>query len=80
MTGSCKYTQDGVVVIGTKDTQPINLVAGTSGQVLVSGGANSPVWVNASSLTTGVATTAVSATNISGGSSVVKGSARLFTI
>ena len=28
MTGSCKYTQDGVVVIGTKDTQPINLVAG----------------------------------------------------
>ena len=42
--------------------------AGTSGQVLVSGGTNSPVWVNASSLTTGVATTAVSATNISGGS------------
>ena len=28
MTGSCKYTQDNVVVIGTKDTQPINLVAG----------------------------------------------------
>lgn len=42
--------------------------AGTSGQVLVSGGTGSPVWVNASSLTTGVATTAVSATNISGGS------------
>ena len=42
--------------------------AGTSGQVLVSGGTNSPVWVNASSLTTGVATTAVSATNITGGS------------
>ena len=28
MAGSCKYTQDGVVVIATKDTQPINLVAG----------------------------------------------------
>jgi hypothetical protein len=42
--------------------------AGTSGQVLVSGGTNSPVWVNASSLTTGVATTAVTATNIAGGS------------
>jgi len=42
--------------------------AGTSGQVLVSGGTSSPVWVNASSLTTGVATTAVTATNIAGGS------------
>ena len=28
MAGSCKYTQDGVEVIATKDTQPINLVAG----------------------------------------------------
>ena len=42
--------------------------AGTSGQVLVSGGTNSPVWVNASSLTTGTATVAVTATNIAGGS------------
>lgn len=42
--------------------------AGTSGQVLVSGGVNSPVWVNASSLTTGTATVAVTATNIAGGS------------
>lgn len=42
--------------------------AGTSGQVLVSGGTSSPVWVNASSLTTGVATVAVTATNIAGGS------------
>jgi len=42
--------------------------AGTSGQVLVSGGTGSPVWVNASSLTTGTATTAVTATNIAGGS------------
>ena len=42
--------------------------AGTSGQVLVSGGTGSPVWVNASSLTTGTATVAVTATNIAGGS------------
>lgn len=42
--------------------------AGTSDQVLVSGGTNSPVWVNASSLTTGTATVAVTATNIAGGS------------
>ena len=27
MAGSCKLTQDGVVVIATKDTQPINLLA-----------------------------------------------------
>ena len=42
--------------------------AGTSGQVLVSGGTGSPVWVNASSLTTGTATVATTATNIAGGS------------
>ena len=42
--------------------------AGTSGQVLVSGGTNTPVWVNASSLTTGTSTVAVTATNIAGGS------------
>jgi hypothetical protein len=42
--------------------------AGTSGQVLVSGGTGSPVWVNAASLTTGTATVAVTATNIAGGS------------
>ena len=42
--------------------------AGTSGQILVSGGTNSPVWVNASSVTAGNATTATSASNITGGS------------
>ena len=42
--------------------------AGTSGQVLISGGTGSPVWVNASSLTTGTATVATTATNIAGGS------------
>jgi len=28
MNGSCKYTQDGIELIATKDTQPVNLVAG----------------------------------------------------
>ena len=28
MNGSCKYTQEGVELIATKDTQPVNLVAG----------------------------------------------------
>lgn len=78
---AANFTLTEKVTGGTSGASGLGLsAAGTSGQVLVSGGANSPVWVNASSLTTGVATTAVSATNISGGSSVVKGSARLFTI
>jgi hypothetical protein len=42
--------------------------AGTSGQVLTSGGSNAPSWVNQSSLTVGTAGTATLATNISGGS------------
>jgi len=42
--------------------------AGTSGQILTSGGTGSPVWVNASSVTAGTATTATSASNITGGS------------
>ena len=42
--------------------------AGTSGQILTSGGTGSPVWVNASSVTAGNATTATSASNITGGS------------
>jgi len=28
MNGSCKYTQEGVELVATKDTQPINLLAG----------------------------------------------------
>ena len=42
--------------------------AGTSGQVLTSGGTASPVWVNASALTVGTATSATTASNILGGS------------
>ena len=56
--------------------------AGTSGQVLVSGGTGSPVWVNASSLTTGTATVATTATNIAGGSAgqlIIQSDANLST-
>jgi hypothetical protein len=42
--------------------------AGTSGQVLTSGGAGSPTWVNAASITAGSSTNATYATNIAGGS------------
>ena len=33
MAGSCKYTQDGVEVIATKDTQPINLMGGSRHEI-----------------------------------------------
>jgi hypothetical protein len=42
--------------------------AGTSGQVLTSGGTSAPTWTAQSSLTVGTATTATTATNIAGGS------------
>ncbi len=42
--------------------------AGTSGQVLTSGGSGAPTWVNAASITAGTATNATFATNIAGGS------------
>ena len=42
--------------------------AGTSGQVLTSGGSGAPTWVNAASITAGTATNATFATNINGGS------------
>ena len=42
--------------------------AGTSGQILVSGGTGSPTWVAASSISAGTATLATTATNIAGGS------------
>jgi len=28
MSGSCKYTQEGIELIATKETQPVNLLAG----------------------------------------------------
>ncbi len=42
--------------------------AGTSGQILTSGGSGSPTWVNAASITAGTATNATYASNINGGS------------
>lgn len=42
--------------------------AGTSGQVLISGGSSAPTWVNATSLQTGTAVNATYATNVAGGS------------
>lgn len=42
--------------------------AGTSGQLLSSGGSSSPTWISASSLTVGTASNATTATNIAGGS------------
>ncbi len=42
--------------------------AGTSGQLLSSGGSSAPTWISASSLTVGTALTATTATNIAGGS------------
>jgi hypothetical protein len=43
-------------------------LAGSAGQILVSGGTGSPTWVSGSALTVGTATVATSATNIQGGS------------
>jgi len=42
--------------------------AGNSGQLLISGGSGAPSWINASAITAGTATTATSASNITGGS------------
>jgi len=41
--------------------------AGTSSQVLLSGGSGAPTWTNQSSLSVGSATTATTASNVSGG-------------
>jgi hypothetical protein len=57
----------GAVVYSTGSAMALSL-AGTSGQVLTSGGTSGPTWVSASSLSTGTATTATTATNIAGGS------------
>lgn len=57
----------GAVVYSTSSALLVS-AAGTSGQVLTSGGSSAPTWVNASSLSTGTATTATKATNIAGGS------------
>jgi hypothetical protein len=66
-TGAALSGVAGAVAYSTGSALALSL-AGTSGQVLTSGGTSGPTWVNASSLSTGVATTATTATNIAGGS------------
>jgi hypothetical protein len=57
----------GAVAYGT--ATGINLsAAGTSGQVLISGGSSGPSWINSTGLQTGTAVNATYATNVAGGS------------
>jgi hypothetical protein len=66
-TGSSLTAAAGAIVYSTSGGLAINS-AGTSGQLLQSAGTGTPIWVNASSLTTGTATNATNAANITGGS------------
>lgn len=66
-TGSALTAAAGAVPYSTSSGMGLSL-AGTSGQILVSGGTGSPTWVSGSTLTVGTATVATSATNIQGGS------------
>jgi hypothetical protein len=66
-TGSALTAAPGAVPYSTASGMGLSL-AGTSGQILVSGGTGSPTWVSGSTLTVGTATVATSATNIQGGS------------
>lgn len=66
-TGAALTGVAGAIVYSQGSAFGLSL-AGTSGQILTSGGTSGPTWVNASSLSTGTATTATTATNISGGS------------
>jgi hypothetical protein len=66
-TGSALTAAAGAVAYSTASGLGLT-AAGTSGQVLVSGGTNAPTWVAASSISAGTATTAVTAQNIAGGS------------
>ena len=66
-TGAALTGVAGAIVYSSGSAFGLSL-AGTSGQVLTSGGTSGPTWVNASALSTGTATTATTATNIAGGS------------
>jgi len=66
-TGSALSAVAGAVAYSSGSGLGLTL-AGTAGQVLVSGGTNAPTWVSASSITSGAATTATTASNIAGGS------------
>lgn len=66
-TGSALTATAGAVAYSTSSGLALSS-AGTSGQVLVSGGTGAPTWVAASSISAGTATLATTATNIAGGS------------
>lgn len=66
-TGAALTAVAGAVAYSTGSALALSS-AGTSGQVLTSGGSGAPTWVNAASITAGTATNATFATNINGGS------------
>ena len=66
-TGSSLTAAAGAIAYSTSGGLALNS-PGTSGQLLQSAGSGTPIWVNASSLTTGTATNATNAANIQGGS------------
>ena len=66
-TGAALTAVAGAVTYSTGSALALS-AAGTSGQVLISGGSSAPTWVNASSITAGSSTNATYATNIAGGS------------
>ena len=66
-TGAALSGVAGAIVYSSGSAFGLSL-AGTSGQVLTSGGTSGPTWVNASALSTGTATSATTAANILGGS------------
>jgi len=57
----------GAVAYGTANGIQLS-AAGTSGQVLISGGTSGPSWINSTGLQTGTAVNSTFATNIAGGS------------
>ena len=66
----------GTILIGGGTTSaPTWLAAGASGQILVSKGADSPVWTTPSSITVGKATTAESATTATTATNIAGGAA-----
>lgn len=66
-TGSALTPTAGAVLYSTASGLALSS-AGTSGQILVSGGTGSPTFVSASSISAGSSTLATTATNIAGGS------------
>ena len=66
-TGSSLTATAGAVAYSTASGLGLS-AAGTSGQILVSGGTGAPTWVASSSISSGTATLATTATNIAGGS------------